>query len=136
VVKRNGLPSPTLAERYRRLAQSCRASALGLGEEYPVERMRLLKMAAAWDRFAQEADRRQGKQSPKPSEPGKRKTMELFDAEKWATLTLAEQTECCLAWAVEAQALAKISPPKVKLLFESIAKNWINLAAELERGTR
>jgi hypothetical protein len=58
VAKRSDLPSPTLVERYKELAQRCRA--LAVSERNPVERARLTKVAAAWDRFAQKAEAIQG----------------------------------------------------------------------------
>ena len=49
------------AERFRAHAKRCRADAMSVTDEN--ERGRLLKMAAAWDTFANQSERKAANQS-------------------------------------------------------------------------
>jgi hypothetical protein len=51
-------------ERFRTHAKRCRA--LAVGARNSGERRRLAKMAAMWDRFAEECDRRTGNRDADP----------------------------------------------------------------------
>jgi hypothetical protein len=55
-------------ERFRAHAQRCRA--LAVAARNSGERRRLSKMAAMWDRFAEECDRRTGNRNVEPPAAG------------------------------------------------------------------
>ena len=56
-----------------------------------------------------------------------------FNAGEWNALTPKERAHRCRLWAAEAQELANRAPPDLKASYESIAKEWSNLAREIEQ---
>ena len=59
-----------------------------------------------------------------------------FNAEEWATLSAPERIRRCRLLADQAMALANSAAPDLKKAYRKIGRDWLNLAAELERNAK
>ena len=57
-----------------------------------------------------------------------------FNADEWASLSAAERIRRCRQMAEEARVLAENAPTSLSEAYLSIASDWLQLAAEIERS--
>ena len=57
-----------------------------------------------------------------------------FNAEEWATLSKQDRIRRCKAMADEARKLAATSAGTMKATYQSLEKDWENLAFEIEQN--
>jgi hypothetical protein len=59
-----------------------------------------------------------------------------FNAEEWKRLTNDERVRRCRLMAEQSMALANDAPPELKEGYLSLSRDWLNLAAEMERSEK
>jgi hypothetical protein len=59
-----------------------------------------------------------------------------FQANEWVRLSPDERTRRCRLMAEEARLLSEQSPPDLKECYRAVAREWLQLAAEIERSSK